>query len=141
MILPLRKKGERTQPHYLTEIPVGKVCPSSLGVCSPPAGAVWEESGSGHGGLHLVVVLGVVTKSKYLLTFSSIPCPSPGSLGCSSSDTWQRLAEVEEAEAWFGSSHIPHAILGMRNLGRLNLTSPGEDRGKADWAAEGATCS
>lgn len=36
---------------------------------------------------------------------------------------------------------IAHAILGMRNLGRLNLASPGEDRGDTDWAAEGAICS
>lgn len=35
---------------------------------------------------------------------------------------------------------IPHAILGMRNLGRLYLTSPGGDRGEADWAAEGSNC-
>lgn len=51
--------------------------------------------------------------SNFLLNVSSLcyssyllhPCPSLRSLGCSSSDTWQRLAEVGKAEAWFGSSH------------------------------------
>lgn len=117
MILPLRKKGEKTQADYLTETPVGKVCPSSLGVCSPPVWAVWEESESSHGGLHLVVFLGMVTKPICLPTSSWVhrdPCATVHassiflwSFGCLSSDTWQRLSEVGEAEMLFGSSHSP----------------------------------
>lgn len=170
MILPLRRKCERTQPNYLTEIPMGKVCPSSLGVCSPPEWADWGASGSGHGGLcvfwvfvcfvwgFFCVVLDMEPKPKCLSTScwvwdpcatahtSSLPCPSPGSLGCSSSDIWQRLAEVGKQKHGLGNQKhglapaIPHAMRGMRNWGRWKLTRPGEDRGEADWAAEGATC-
>lgn len=153
MVLPLRKKGERTQPDYLTEIPVGKVCPSSLGVCSPPVWAAWEESRSSHGGLHLVVVLGMVTKPPCLPTFSCV-----GSL-CYSSHLLHPLLLLSRSPAfhlwhlaeadWGGGRRsiphdIPHAIWSLRNSGRLKFTSPGEGRGEAEWvcqswAVEGAT--
>lgn len=135
---------------------VGKVCPSSLGDCSPPVWAVWEESGSSHEGLHLLVVVGMTIKPICLPTFSWVwdPCatvhtssilyPSPGALHAPA------LRLVRGWQRWGKQKHdlaqaIPPAILGTRNSCRLKLPSPGEDRGEAEWvcqswAAEGATC-
>lgn len=107
MILPLRKKGEKTQADYLTETPVGKVCPSSLGVCSPPVWAVWEESESSHGGLHLVVFLGMVTKPICLPTSSWVhrdPCATVHASSIFLLEPWMpQLWHLAEA-VWGGGS-------------------------------------
>lgn len=113
------------------------------------------KSGSSHGGLHLVVVLGMVRKPVCLLAFFRVWGPSaivqpffhPLSL---SLESWM-IPALALARGWLGwgkqkhglSQAVPRASLGTRNSCRP--TSPGEGRGEAEWmsqswAAEGATC-
>lgn len=130
MILPLRRKGERTQPDYLTEIPVWKVCPSSLGVCSPPLWAVWGESGSSHGGASPSGSPGHGSLNAFQLppecgipVLQLTPPPSLTPLLGALDAPALTFGRGGEAEAWFGSSHSPcHA--GYEELGQMKAYQP-----------------
>lgn len=106
-MLPLRKKGERTQPDYHV---LGMVTKPN---CLPASSWVWDPCATVH--------------------TPSLPCPSPGSLGCPSSDIgrgWLRWGKQEHG--CLQPFRMPFWVWGiwadknLPTLGRAEVKQPGQ---------------